>query len=325
MILKLLLGFLIFLSAIYAGSEAELRKDIKPSFTLHSTGFVSDFVVDGNYLYASNDRGSIDIFDLYTHKIVHQVVLEPSLASDGEIVHTRIFSVDFFQGKLVFVSDGLDGYRDVWMYENYELKKIADAKDKLMVKEARFTNDGKIIFATYDSDMILYDSKEDFRVYERHVSQSFLGDITFNEDKSKIIMSDESGEIKILNLEDSVLEEELKSENVDNVFHVAISNGTILTAGQDRRIGVYQKGKPAYHLKSDFLVFCVGLSPSANIGIYSSGNENHLQLFNIHTKQKLARLVGHKSIINQIKFVNENELFSSERGSDILFWKLDKK
>ena len=312
---KLLLVLFLSLS-IYA-------KDIKPSLKFHCVGYVSDFVIDNNFLYASTDKGTIDIFDLKTQKIIHQVNLPPSYSFDGEKVPTQIFSIDVRNGKLLFVSYGQNGYRNVWTYENYELKQINNIKNKMLIKEAKFIGKDKILLATYDSDIVLYDETEGFEIYHKHVSHSALKDITLSQDRSKVIMSDESGEIKVIDINNGAVLQELKSENVDDVYHVASRNGTIVTGGKDRRVGVYQKGKEAYHLKSNFFVYCVGISPSAKVGVYSSGYDNDLQLFNISTKQKLDKLVGHKKLINQIKFISEKEIFSSSRDYDIFYWKLD--
>ncbi|MEA1892056.1 MAG: hypothetical protein U9N33_05015 [Campylobacterota bacterium] len=76
------------------------------------------------------------------------------------------------------------------------------------------------------------------------------------------------------------------------------------------------------YIQSDFLVYCVALSPSAKIGIYTSNEQNHLQLFNPKTKKLGDTLVGHKTAVNQIKFINEKELFSSDGRRDIFYWKL---
>lgn len=86
-------------------------------------------------------------------------------------------------------------------------------------------------------------------------------------------------------------------------------------------MAVYSE-EEAYYIKSDFLVYCVGLSPSGEVGVYSDGEENELQIFDTYTKQLKDRLVGHKAIVNQIKFVNENMLISSDQGHDIFFWKI---
>jgi len=297
-------------------------KEIKPSFKLKAVSFVSDFIVHQNRLYAATDQGIVDIFDLNTKKVIQQISLPPSITPAGETVREKIYSIDYLNGKLLIVAGGKHGYRNVWLYENFELKQLVDEKKKLLIKEARFIDDKNIIFGSFGSEMVLFDSEEGYRIYDIQLTQSALGDISLSADKQTLVMADESGEVRVMDVQTSKVLQVLDSENVDNVFHVAYAKETILTAGQDRRVGVYIKGRKPYHLKSNFLVFCVGLSPNASIGIYSSGTEHDLQVFNPQTKTKGPLLKGHKNLINQIKFINETSFFSSASDEYILFWEL---
>lgn len=298
-------------------------KEIAPTFKLKSLGIVNDFVVHENKIYIANDAGTVDVFDLKTQKLLEFIALEPITSRMGELTSPNILSVDYLNGKVLIVSIGQDAYRNVWIYENYKLKNIINEEKKLTIKEARFVNDERILLGTFASEILLHDLGENYNLYKRHVSQSTLGDITLSEDKSKVIMSDESGEIRILDVKTSDTLKVYSSQNVDNVYHVAYANDVIITAGQDRRVAVYQEGKKDYHIKSDFLVYCVGIAPSGKTGIYSSGEQSDLQLFNTKTKEKLDRLVGHEGIVNQIKFINEKELFSNERNRYVYYWRLD--
>lgn len=299
-------------------------KDITPVSRFYSVGFVNDFVVHGNLLYAANDMGTIDIFDIKTEKIINQISLPLLTSSMNMLIPADILSVDYLNGKLLILSVGENSYRNVWIYENHILKQIINEYKKLTIKEARFVDDKKILLATLGSEIILHDTYENYNLYHSQISHSTMGDISLSDDKQMVIMSDESGEVKLMDVKNSKIIKSLSSQNVDNIFKVAYSNGVVITAGQDRRVGVYQSNEKAYHIKSDFLVFCVGISPSGKIGIYSSGQENVLQLFDTKTKTKYNRLVGHKNIVNQIKFINENELFSSGRDNYILRWKLNQ-
>ena len=298
-------------------------KDISPAFKFRSVGFVSDFVVDANYLYAANDMGTVDIFNLKTKKIVNQIILPPVTTAMNKLIVANIMSVDYLNGKVLIVSIGKDSYRNVWIYENHELKNIINEEKKLTIKEARFLNDGQIIFGTLASEVILHDTKEQYNIYKTHISQSTLGDMMLSSDKTEIVIADESGKIKLLDAKSSEVKQTFSGENVDNIYHVAYNNGVILTAGQDRRMAVYLEGQKNYHFKSDFLIYCVGLSPNAKTGIYTSNRKNHLQLFNPKTKIHGDTLVGHNSPVNQIRFINEKELFSSDGRRDIFYWKLD--
>ena len=286
-------------------------------------GLVNDFVIEKNIIYIANDAGTVDIFDLKTQKIINQIVLDPITSSRRQLLTPNILSVDCLNGKVLMVSTGVEAYKNVWIYENHQLKKIIGEDKKSTVKEARFIDDERIMLGSFSSEIILHDTSESYNLYKRHVTQSTLGDITLSEDKSKVIMSDESGEIRVLDVKTSETLKVYSSQNVDNVYHVAYAKGVIITAGQDRRVAVYQEGEKDYHIKSDFLVYCVGITPSGKTGVYSSGEQSDLQLFNTKTKQKMDRLVGHQGIVGQIKFINEKELFSNERSRYVYYWRLD--
>lgn len=310
----LILLFLLTLSLI--------SKDVFPSFSLHTKGIISDFVVKGNRLYVATDIGSVDIFDLKLKKIIEQISLEPIMTTKGKFVSASISSVDVYKSKILIVSRGLGNYRNVWIYENNIFKKIVDERQKLLVKEARFVDENSVLLAGVDSDISLYDLSEKSSLYRHHISDSRLSDMVLSKDKKSFITADESGEVKMFDIENAKQKDEIPPKNLDNIFHIAYSNGVIITAGQDRRVAVYQENEPSYYLKSDFFVYCVGLSPSAEIGVYSDGEENDLQVFDTYTKQKKDRLVGHKKIIRKIHFISEKRLISSDQGHDIFFWEL---
>jgi len=314
--LKIILLLLIFNSIfIYA-------KNITPAYSFHSSGFVNDFVLDSEKLYVANDSGIVDIFDFHSAKIIEQIVLPPITSSFDKIIPADILSVDYLNKKVLILSLGKNSYRNVWIYENHRLKQIINEDKKLTIKEVRFINDEKIMISTLGADIILHDISEAYDIYNTQISYSAFSDFSLSEDKKNMVISDESGVIKLVDTKTSNILKTYEAQNLDNVYKVAYANGVILTAGQDRRVGVYHKNIKPYYIKSSFLVFCVGLSPSGKIGIYSSGSNGDMQLFNTLTKTKYERLVGHKGVINKIKFINENELISSERSEDILYWKI---
>ena len=313
--MKILLIMLLF-SSLFS-------KDILPSATYYSVGFVNDFVINNGKIYAANDMGTVNIFDIKSKKIINQITLPPLTSSMNKIIPANILSVDYIKGKVLILSVGKNSYRNVWIYENYMLKQIINEDKKISIKEARFINENQIILATLGSDIILHDMSENYNLYNTHISNSAMSDISLSADKTNMITADESGSVKIINVKSSNTLQTYSSQNVDNIFKVAYSNGVIITAGQDRRVGVYQKKQKPYYIKSNFLVFCVGISPNGKIGVYSSGEENHLQLFFTKSEKKFDRLVGHKKVVNKIEFINKNEIFSSSRNNKILYWKLD--
>jgi len=308
-----------FLSFLITDAE-----DITPVTTVKASGFVSDFVEDSGYLYVATDAGSVDIIDLSRQKIVDQIRVEPLKTAMGDFVPARVHSVDRFQGKTLLVTSGISAYRNVWIHDGKVLKKIIDEKQHMMPKCAYFTKKGKIVFGTFGSDVILYDDQENYKLYEHHISESTMGGMVLSQNKEKMIISDESGTVRVIDVKSSKVEQTLDSEHVDNIYRIAYSKGVIITAGQDRRVGVYRENKKAYHIKSNFLVYAVGLSPSGKTGVYSSGFDHDLQLFNTKDGTKTDRLVGHFATPNKIMFINEKALISTGDENTIFFWMLKK-
>lgn len=301
-------------------------KDIKPIATLQTSGLVSDFIEDNGLLYVATDAGVVDIIDLFTQKIISQIHFKPMKTIRDDEVPVRVHSVDRHEGKTLLVTSGISGYRNVWVHDNtrplYErLVQIIDEKRKLMPKRAFFSSKGKIILGTFGSDIVLYDSNEAYKVYSTHISESTMGGMVLSNDKKKMVISDESGAVRLIDINSSKIEKTFNSEHVDNIYSVAYAKDIILTGGQDRRIGIYSKDD-AFHIKSDFLVYCVGISPSSKVGVYSSGIEHHLQLFTTKDARKIDRLVGHHATPTKVMFTTENTLISAGDEYTIYFWVL---
>lgn len=314
--LKIIIFSLIF-------SYSLLAKEIHPASTFYSIGYVNVFVVNKDKLYAGNNMGTVDIFDIQTQKIINQIVLPPLVTQREKLIPQNIISVDYLNGKILIVSIGKNSYRNVWIYQNNELKQIVDESKKLSIKKALYINDDRILFGTFGSEIILHDTSERYNIYKSHVTQSTMGGIVLSDDKTKMIMSYESGEVKLIDVSSSNVQKTHSSQNVDNIYDVAYNNGIIITAGQDRRVAVYRDGEKDYHLKSNFPVYAVGLSPSAETGAYSSGDEQNIQIFNTKTKALKDILIGHTSRLTQIWFSNEKELYSIGNRHEIFHWRLD--
>ncbi|WP_072681874.1 WD40 repeat domain-containing protein [Arcobacter sp. LA11] len=309
----ILLFFLINLNA----------KDIKPIFVLETRDLVYDFVLDGSNLFVSNAMGTIEVFDLFKQKKIDEIVLPPMYNVHGEQVTSKILSVDRHNGKTLFVSTTLKGFRDVWLHDGMNLKHIIKAENKLAVREARFIDDEKFILGTVAHEMILYNMSDSYKTYRKHLEQSTFSDVVLSEDRKTMITSSESGRVTLTDVKSGEVIKIFESQNVDNIYKIDYKNGNIITAGQDRRVGVYPKNSEPYYIKSDFLVYTASLSPSGNIGVYSSGEENNLQVFNVNTKKKMNKLIGHYSTPTTIKFIRENELFSAGDENRVFYWKID--
>jgi len=297
-------------------------KDIEPTFILKSKGFVNDFVIDKTKLYVANDEGSVEVFDIVTKKLVDEIFIEPTLTKKQEWQNVRILSVDRHNDKTLIVSSTVNAFRNVWLHDGKDLKHIIKIKDKVSIKEARFISDDKFLFGTLGYEMILYNTNDSYNKYKVQMEQSSFSDLAVSKDKTTMVTASESGQITISDVKTGKIIDQPKALNLDKVYQVDYKNGTIITAGQDRRVGIYPKNGKPYYLKSDFLVYSASLSPSGKIGIYSSSVNSDLQVFNTKTSKKLQKLVGHYAIPTTIKFFDEKGLFSAGYENKIFYWRL---
>ncbi len=315
-IYKLLLTTLILSSCSYA-------KNIKPTFILKSKGFVNDFVFDNTKLYVANDEGSVEIFDLQTQKLIDEIFIDPIYTTKQVWQNSKILSVDRQNGKTLIVSNDKGPFRNVWLHDGKTLKHIIKVEDKIAIKEARFIKDDKFIFGTLGYEMILYNTNDSYHTYKKQLEQSSFSDLVLSEDKKTMVTSSESGQVTLSDVETGKILKKYKAINLDKVYQVAYKNGTTITAGQDRRVAVYPKKSKSYFIKSNFLVYTVGLSPSGKTGLYSSSEDSDLQLFDVKTGQKTDILIGHYAIPTTIKFYDEKSLFSAGYEDKIFYWRIN--
>ncbi len=297
-------------------------KDIYPTFILSSKGFVNDFVYDEGKLYVATDIGTVEIFDLYKQQLIDEIKLPNLHTTKGALVEPKVLSVDRLNNKMLIVSTTLKGFRNVWMHDGKKLTQLISPKNKLTIKEARFIDNENFMFATLGHEVIRYNNKDSYKAFSTHIEQSTFSDMTLSSNKQEILSASESGRVTITDTNSGKILKTYESQNVDNIYKIAYEKGTIITAGQDRRVGVYPKDGKPYHIKSDFLVYSASLSPSGKTGIFSSTEENYLQLFDISSGKFKERLIGHYATPTTIKFINEKEFFSSGDEKNIFYWNL---
>jgi len=242
----------------------------------------------------------------------------------GDIVDTRVASVDLLDGKYLLLSDsGIGGYFNVWIHENNQTKKIISHEDKKSLVKAKFIDKDHILLGYLSNDIALYDINNKKELYKFQLSESKFSDFALNEDKSKAAVSCESGIIYVIDTQKGKVLKELKSEHVDNVYKVDFKHNKVSGAGQDRRGSIYDltTGK-GDHINGTFLIYATGLSPSGEKVAFAMDEQNNIYVYSTLTKSLLAKLKGQKSTLNNIVFFDEDTIFSASDDEYVMMWKL---
>jgi hypothetical protein len=283
--------------------------DIKePKASFISSGSVIDILYQDGRLYSATDAGCVDIFDFKSRAILKKIEVPKIEDFMGEEIDSKVYSVDKINTKIMILSQDREGFRRVHLNQDGKTQLLIDSSKALTIAKAKFLDENTILLALLSNELISYDIKKRTNNWLIQVSGAKFSDFVLNESKDEVVVADESGNLKIHSTKDGKHLKTLAGENLDNVFQVDYKNGVIATAGQDRRVVLYvPKAGSAYQIKSDFLVYSVGLSPSGAIVGYASDEHNNVTLLNTATKSKIALFGKNKMTLNRVVFINENE------------------
>ena len=299
---------------------------VRPATMMKASGAVTDFYLDRNNLVVilTTDNGTIETFDLKSGKKIRQIRLPEMKDFMGDPIPSKAYSIDQLNNRLLVVTQGNHGFRNVLMYEGSNQKKLIDAgRDKMLVKKARFIDSRRVLLGMLSNEIMLYDSENNKVVYNLPVSAYTFSDFCLSEDRKHVFTADESGIVHKIDVLAGKITEEYTSCNVDNVYKLQFRNGTIITAGQDRRVGVYRTVTGShYYLQKNFLVYCVGLNPDGTTGAFTADEENAITLFDIATKRELYKLNGHRSVVTRIEFVDDKTVISGAEDDYLILWKI---
>jgi len=288
-----------------------------------ASGAVVDMMVKEHRLYCATDASSVDIIDLKSKKLLQQIKVAKIRDFMGDLVDAKVYSVDVLDGKIVILSQAEQGFRRLYLNENGKTTIIIDADAQLSIAKAKFIDKNTVLLALLGDELISYDlisKKQNWRV---QVSGSKFSNFVLNEEKTKVVVADESGDLQIVETKSGKHLQTLSGQNLDNVFQVDYKKNIIATAGQDRRVVVYDLAAgDAYYKSSSFLIYSVGLSPSGKRVAYSSDENNNVTVFNTRTKAVVGHFGGNKMTLSGILFLNESEFLVSTDATTINRFKI---
>ena len=306
--------------SIFASNLDDLEVK-NPKFSLRATGTVQEMIYENSLLYVGTGNGTIEVFNTKSKKLIKTIAIPKIEDFMGDTIASKIYSIDLFEDKILIVSQGMKGYRNLWIYENEKLEKLISIEKRFFIQKASFVNTHKIIFALLSNQIGLFDIEKKEVTLLIQVSQSSFSHFKLNENKTKIVTSDESGIVRILSAEDLSLIKSLKSKNLDKVYQLDFKKDKILTAGQDRK-AVFYDNFSSYSLDFDFLLYSCALSDDAKLGAIAYNEKNEILIFNTNSKKYLYKLTGQDATLTQILFVSKEGVFASSDSQIINYWSL---
>lgn len=307
--------------ALLIGLVYSLNAAISPSAIIKTGALVSDMVVSEGKIYVATDGEGIEIFDAKSLKKLTALQIPSIKNMRGKSYSPKIYSVDHYKNTTVLVSESGTSFSNVYLIKDGNTRQIVDNGRGLLIKKVRFVDDNHLLFGLIGDTIVLMDIAKNTLVYQVQAGGGVFRDFALNPSKSYVAVADESGEITMIDIKSGRRIKTLRGINVDNINHIDYKQNTIISAGQDRRVGIYCAGN-SYFLESDFFVYAVGLSPSASQGVYTDGTENELQVFDTASKTKTSRLRGGEVVFDTLIFLDEHRIIGAGEENKIYYWRI---
>jgi len=323
--LKIIFFFISFTITMFA------LNNLKPNYVFNASGGVTDLVANNGKLYVATQASSVDIFDLKTKKLLNKIKVPQIEDFMGDIVDAKVYNVDVLNEKIILTVQATSGFRELYLYNGKELKKLISEDDKLYISKSLFVDKDHIIFCLLGNTMYYYDLKNNKTLWTLEIKapdaefNSTFADFVLNKDKTIAVVADESGDLKVVDLKQHKIIKVLANKNLDKVFKVDYKGNKIITAGQDGRCVVYNMEKNSNYILREnpwFLIYAAALSPSGKKGAFSSDENNNVIVFDTITQTKLVRLTQNLMTMTNILFLNENEILVATDSPKFNYYKL---
>ncbi len=298
-------------------------KEITPYKYIKASEAVTDFVKVDDLLIIGTEEGIIDIYDLEKDQLIDQIKLPKEKNIFGNDIRSLITSVDYYQGKIIFIKRLLSGYHELYLYENKELVKLVDASQYFSLKKVKFVNEESAIIAFMSNELMLYDLKNKKIVYKKQYNLASLSDIVLDEKRVHVFTADETPQISKIDILSGKVVQKFFKANKRDIFSIDYKKGKVLSGGKDRRVILYQTPEKYTMTKGDFFIYDVALNPDATKAAFVKNEANDISVINTDSMEEIALLKGHDQTILKIDFYTENELISADEDDQLMFWRLE--
>ncbi|MCK4974648.1 MAG: WD40 repeat domain-containing protein, partial [Sulfurimonas sp.] len=202
----------------------------QPVAHFKASGGVIDLLYKNGKIYSATDASTVDIFDLKTKKIIKKIHVEKIEDFMGDLVDSKVFSVDEIDDKILILSQSKKGFARVHLHKNNKTELLIDYKQDLSIAKAKFIDNNTILLALLGNELISFNIAKKKQNWIIKVSGAKFSDFALNEKRTQVVVADESGSMQVHSTKDGKRVLTLEGQNLDNVFQVAYKNNVVATA-----------------------------------------------------------------------------------------------
>jgi len=298
--------------------------EIKPFKTIHFSSYIDKLAFNSKYLIGGLENSTVEIKDFNTLQTIYTITLPKIHDFMGDLQPMPVYSLDISPDgkKLLILTEDEEAKRDLFIFEfeSKKLTKIFTTKQTLM--KARFVKNSQIFFGLLSDEVALYDLNQKKFIYKIQADSYVFSTYALNEKKDKAAIGDESGSVKIVDIQNAKVIAKITGFNKDKTLSLDFVKNLVINGSSDKRVAIYDINTkyPKIELMAKFLPYAVALSPELKTFAMQFDENNNIKVFDFN-KKELFTLHGHTMPINGIKYINENKIISFSTG-EVIIWKI---
>ena len=233
--------------------------------------------------------------------------------------------MNVLDGKILFLAQAEDGYSELFVSDGNKTTKVLDKSKMLYAKAAKYVDGEHVLLALMSDEVILYDIVHKKVLKRRKFGEYFYSVMAMDKDRRHFVIGDEGGEV-IMGEAPSLKRLKLfENINKDKILSIDI-NKNIIAAGSraDKTLAIYDWQENSHKVvkNPDFFIYVVGVSPDNRYVVYGDNDKYVLKVLSIGNLERKYELIGHKNIVNVVRFIDKNTIVTGSETGEILKWRL---
>jgi len=315
--MKKLVGLFLFAALLFGA-------DLRPVAEAKIEAGILDMVITKDRIYLATDISKVVVMD-HNFSVVGELKARKIKDFMGELVEADVYSVDYLEGSILYLAQAEDGYAELYVARGGKPKKVLDYSAGLYAKAAKFVDPTHAIIALMSDEVVLYDLEAQKVAATGKAGEYFFSVMAIAPERTHVAIGDEGGEVAIIDTKSLKPIKVFQDINKDKILGID-TNAHYAAAGSraDKTFALYdlKSGTAKTRKNPDFFVYVVGLDPWGRYAVYGDNEEYILNVVDTKSLDLRHRLVGHKNIVNVIRFVDQKTIVTASETGEIKKWRL---
>ncbi|WP_297192922.1 WD40 repeat domain-containing protein [uncultured Campylobacter sp.] len=286
-----------------------LAKDLEFNANVSTVALRQDKILVGL------DSGEAFIYDKVDKSLKNSVRLADVKNYYNDNVRPTVYSLDYLNNKLLILSEGNLGKKNLSLYENGVLNtRVLDFDS---AKKVFFIDDENILLVLFSAQIKLLNLKDLRQIKDFSFSHYSLNDSSINKEKMELASVFESGVVELFDLK-AWKDKKSYFAHKDNVYQVSNKKDFIVSCSTDKSIALINKDEIKY-IRENFLIYSCALSSDAKFLSYANSEKNLVNIVDVNSLKLIKSIDTKRLMVENLIFLDDKELLISGFSNKIIF------